>query len=246
MNETIDDGDGSEWRITRLRPDFQVRVARSRPELPPAVEARVAALWAQELRQRPRLFNGTVFSVDTTAPGHVEGHWTEYRRALAQMRAPDLFARLGIRALAVNGLLECADGIVLGRRDPAAVYRPSRWHGPPAGSVEQRPESGSGIDLAAQLLDECREELGIAVADVVASRPVLAIEHPGSHVVDIGMLLRTALDFARIEAAWSGNGNREYDRLRLLSRESARDDAALRPLDLLPPTLALLEAWRRD
>ncbi len=212
----------------------------------PAVEAQVAALWAQEVRQRPHLFNGTVFSVDTTAPGCVEGHWTEYRRVLAQMRAPGLFATLGIRALAVNGLLECADGIVLGRRDPTSVYQPGRWHGPPAGSVEQRtgPGGGGGVDLAAQVLDECREELGIPAADVVASPPVLAIGHPGSHVVDIGMLLRTALDFTRIEAAWNGNGNREYDRLRLLTRGSARDDAALLPLNLLPPTLALIDAWR--
>jgi hypothetical protein len=209
------------------------------PDLSQAVEAQVAALWEDALRTRPGLFNGTVFSADMVAPGHIEGHWTEYRRVLAQILNNDLFALLQVRPLAVNGLLRCADGFVLGRREPNSVYQPGLWQSPPAGSVERRsgrtgPDPVGGVDLAEQVLAECQEELGLEPGQVTVLRPVVAVEHPGSRVVDIGMLLQTPLRFAQVHAAWAKGGNREYDQLRL---------AALTPagLALAPCTQAMLE-----
>lgn len=228
-----------DWPAVALRPDLEVHATRPMPELPPDVEHQVAASWEQERRARPQLFNGTVFSADAITPGRITGHWTEYRRALAQMRNPDLFGALAIRALAVNGVLECAGGVVLGRREAGSVYQAGGWQSPPAGSVERRPgDPDSGrIDLAAQVLAECEEELGLMAGDVAVRRPMVAIEHPGSHVVDIGMLLHTSLDFTQVEAAWSGKGNHEYDRLRLLAPDMAQASG------LLPTTRALIAAW---
>ena len=211
------------------------------PALPPALETEVATIWQDERRTRPRLFNGTVFSADHVSAAGIEGHWTEYRRALAQLRAPALFDALRIRALAVTGLLECADGIVLARREAGSVYQPGTWQSPPAGSVERRPggqgasDVGDVIDLAAQILEECEEELGLPAHDLAVRRAVLAIEHPGSRIVDVGMTLRTAQRFGAIEAAWRGRGNREYDRLALLTPPAP---------ELLPTTRALIAATR--
>ena len=212
------------------------------PELPPCVEARVAAIWEQERRARPDLFNGTVFSADRIGTARIEGHWTEYRRALAQIRAPALFGSRPIRPLAVCGLLECADGLVLGRRAAHSVYLPRHWQSPPAGSVEQR-RNESGVDLAEQILAECDEELGTTPGTVSVLRPVATIEHPGSRVVDIGLLLRTNLDFSPIKAGWSASGNREYDRLCLLTPDAARKGQASEYRPLLPTTRILIACW---
>lgn len=231
-----------DWPAIELRQDLEVHATRPMPELAPAVEHEVAASWEQEQRTRPRLFNGTVFSADAIAPGRITGHWTEYRRVLAQMRRPDLFDTLAIRALAVNGLLECTGGILLGRREPGSVYQSGGWQSPPAGSVERRcgDPDGGRIDLAAQVLAECEEELGLQAHDVAVRWPMVAVEHPGSHIVDIGMLLHTSLDFTQVEAAWSGKGNREYDRLRLLAPDMPQ------VVGLLPTTRALIGARLRQ
>ncbi len=234
------------WQVTRLDPGLLVRIVRAMPTLTPTVEAQVAAIWAEALAARPRLFNGTVFSADHIEAGRIEGHWTEYRRVLAQVRAPALFESLRIRSLAVNGLLACADGIVLGRRDTASVYQPGVWQSPPAGSVERRASGeADGVDLAAQLLAECEEELGLAAADVTVLRPTAAVEHPHSRIVDVGILLRTRLDFVAVRAAWLARGNREYDQLRLVSPNSVNNLGEVDGLALLPTTTTLIGSWRR-
>lgn len=179
------------------------------PVLPPALEAEVSAIWADERRRRPSLFNGRVFCADWIAPDRIAGHWTEYCRVLAQMRRPALFDSLQIRSLAVNGLLECADGLLLGRRHGDAVYLAGCWQAAPAGTVEAR--SGHDLDLAHQLLEELREELGLEAGDIVQMRPVAAIEHAETHVVDVGFLLRTPLSFAEVVARHRSGGNGEYD-----------------------------------
>ena len=49
--------------------------------------------------------------------------------------------------------------------------------------------------------------------------------------------------FRRIEAGWVARANREYARLRLLSRKAAgMADAAARPV-LLPATRILIASW---
>ena len=246
---TVSQWNVSQWKTTELRPGLQAHATRPMPDIPLATEAKVASAWAEALLASPRLFNGTVFSADTITAGRIEGHWTEYRRVLAQMRNPDLFEALRIRALAVNGLLECADGLVLGRREPGSIYQPGTWQSPPAGSVERRTESslqGTEVDLSEQVLAECEEELGISARDVVVRCPVAAIEHPESHIVDVGILLQTHLSFAEIEVAWAASGNREYDRLSLLTYPEACQDSLSGKLLLLSTTRILLEAWLKN
>ncbi len=230
------------WRSIALRADVALAVESAMTELPPDLEARVASLWIAERATRPGLFNGRVFCADRIAPDRIDGHWTEYRRVLTQMRHPELFDRLRIRALAVNGLIECADGLVLGRRHAGAIYLPGFWQSPPAGNVEARNGSGS-IDLTGQLLAELDEELGLQPADVGDIRAVAAIEHADTHVVDVGYLLRTPLPFASIEARRSSAGNDEYDALRLVAPDDvARLLSEGEPM-LLPSARILMRSW---
>ena len=230
------------WRSIPLHADVAFVVEGTMAELPPDLEARVASLWTAERARQPSLFNGRVFCADRIAPDRIEGHWTEYRRVVAQLRHPDLFDRLQIRGLAVNGLIECADGLVLGRRQAGAIYLPGFWQSPPAGAVEAR-MGLEADDLTTQLLAELEEELGLQAAEVEDVRAVMGIEHADTHIVDVGFLLRTTLSFASIEARRTMTGNHEYDALRVVPpNDVARMLSGDEPM-LLPSARILMRCW---
>lgn len=201
------------------------------PPLEPALDAAVERHWQAALAARP-LFNGLVFSVDRVAPDLLEGHWTEFRRCVAQFREPGLDLR--VRPLAVCGALRCADGVVFGRRETCAIYQAGRWQLPPAGSVD----TSEGLDLNAHLLRELREELGIAADEPPV--PICLVEHPGNRVLELGFSLRTRLSGSEVIAAHAACGDLEYERLMVVpdadvpARLAAMGDA------VTPPAWALL------
>jgi hypothetical protein len=206
-----------------VRRDIEVRITREMPPLPAALEARIDALWATASARvaaggAGHLFNGQVFSVDTIGPDHITGHLTEYRRLVAQVEDHRLFAELGIRSLAACGVLTCSAGVVIGRRPPAAIYQPGMWQLCPAGSVDGGAVRPDGtMDYRAQLLTELREELGISPEVIGAITPLCVVEHPGSHVSDLGMAVRTTLSPDAILAAHRTGGNSEYDPLHIVA-----------------------------
>jgi len=216
-----DDG----WRVHEVAAAVEIRVVRDMPKLPAAIEAQVAALWdAAQRRAGGRLFNGRVFSADAISPARIDGHWTEFRRSVAQMQRPALFAALGVRALAVGGVIGGADFVVFGRRPDAAVYQPGEWQLPPAGSIDPGAADDGAVDDAGridplrQLHAELAEELGMPADAVAAPRALAIVEHPGSHVCDLGIALRTDWTEAAIRTAHAGHGNGEYTALEMVPR----------------------------
>ncbi len=202
-----------------LAADVRVRVGRAMPGLPDHLDHEVEWLWQAACRRvaaggAGRLFNGRVFSADTISPHEVTGHLTEFRRIVAQMERPSLFADLGVRPLAVCGVLRCMGGVVVGRRHPAAIYQAGMWQLPPAGSVDAAAVGADGVvDLRRQLLAELREELGLSPESVGEPRALCIVEHPGSHVADLGMVLSTSLSAEAVLAAHKARGNGEYPTL---------------------------------
>jgi hypothetical protein len=213
--------------VHEVAPDVEVRVVRAMPAISPEMETAVERLWQAACCRiaaggAGRLFNGRVFSVDAITPHLVTGHLTEFRRIVAQMEQPELFAisgsgprtSLGVRPLAVCGVLRCAGGVVVGRRHQAAIYQASMWQLPPAGSVDASAVAGDGgVDLRRQLLSELQEELGLSPDAVDEPRPLCIVEHPGSHVSDLGLALATDLTAEAVLAAHQVGGNAEYQEL---------------------------------
>lgn len=204
-----------DWPVTPLSPDVTVVADRATPALTGLQEERVAAIWAEALAKHPGLYNGRIFSADVIGPARISGHWTEYRRVLAQMREPGIFGAARPRPLAVVGMLRVTDGIVIGRRADSAVYLPGWWQGVPAGNVESR-EGEEKIDLRAQLMTEAQEEIGLEPGECTIGACLLACEHPDAHVVDVGIRLDVALSFAALRERCRDSGNGEYGALRLL------------------------------
>ncbi|AQS88327.1 phosphohydrolase [Neoasaia chiangmaiensis NBRC 101099] len=225
----------TEWPVVELHPDVSVATLDDSPALDADTAAHVAALWERACATRPSLYNGRVFCATEIAPDRIAGRWTEYRLALAQMLDPDLFEVLQLRPLAVNGLMRTPDGIVLGRRAAKAIYQPDLRQSVPAGSIESR-NGDRPVDLAAQLAAEIEEELGLSARDVVIHAPLLTCEHPGTHIVDIGIPFDCALPFATIHDIWQRHGNDEYDALECIAHPLSLHDAT----DVVPTTRAMI------
>jgi hypothetical protein len=235
-----------QFRVHDLAADFHVRVVRPMPALSRELDTEVERLWQQAASRvdaggAGTLFNGRVFSADLITPHLIAGHLTEFRRIVAQMERPALFKALRLRPLAVCGVLYCLDGVVFARRHASAVYQAGMWQLPPAGSVDGHAVDADGtVALNRQLLDELREELGLAAADVDAPRPICIVEHPGSHVSDFGMALRCRLDGPAILAAHAERGNQEYQTVRILRREQLARFITDNGLLIVPPAPVFL------
>lgn len=200
------------WRVHEVAETLALRIARPAPALPAPLAAEVAAVW-EAARRAPgaRLFNGRVFSADAITPTRIDGHWTEFSRVVAQMRRPALFAALGVRPFAVGGVIVGRGFVLFGRRPDDAVYQPGEWQLPPAGSVDPGAAGADGtIDPLRQIHAELAEELGLPADAVAAPRPLVVVEHPGSHVCDLGIALRTEWDEGAIRSAHAARGNGEY------------------------------------
>ena len=221
-----------------VRPDIAARIVRGMPLLDPALDEVVERHW-QAACARHDLFNGEVFCADRYDAAGLDGHWTEYRRQVAQMADPGLFPLLRVRTLAVCGALCCRDGVVLGRRDAGSVYQPGLWQLPPAGSVDRGADRGGTADLQAALMAELEEELGLGPDAITAIRPVCLVEHP-TGVLDLGMQLTTALTAAEILAAHRRRGDAEYSELAAVPAAQALDWIAARGGTAVPTVTALL------
>lgn len=204
------------WTTHQVAPNVRLRVVRPMAPLNATLEAEIDRLWAAaQARTGGALFNGQVFSADVITPRLICGHWTEFRRIVAQMARHDLHAQLGIRPLAVGGVLHGPDGVVFGRRPGRAVYQAGEWQLPPAGSLDPTAARAEGdVDFTAHILTELREEVGLAAEAIDAITPLCIVEHAehdiGSHVLDFGIGLHTALPAAEIQAIHTRHGNAEY------------------------------------
>ncbi|HYZ64068.1 MAG TPA: hypothetical protein VE650_16590 [Acetobacteraceae bacterium] len=201
----------ADWPVLDVSPDLRLCVTRDMPALDPALDAEVERLWTRARAARP-LFNGQVFCADRITPERIDGHWTEYRRAVAQMVDPALKDALRIRSLAVCGALCGPDGVLAGLRDTNAVYQAGEWQLPPAGSVDSGAAEPGGASWRRALLAELEEELGIGADRVTGLRPLCLVHHP-SGVLDLGIRIDTDLGGAEILAAHRDSGNAEYERL---------------------------------
>jgi 8-oxo-dGTP pyrophosphatase MutT (NUDIX family) len=230
------------WPVLDVLPGIRARIVRDMPPLDPALDAVVEQHW-QAACARHSLFNGRVFCADRYDAGELDGHWTEYRRVVAQMADPALRAVLGVQSLAVCGVLCCRDGIVVGRRDTGSVYQPGLWQLPPAGSVDQGAARNGGADLHAALLTELREELGLEADAVSAILPLCLVEHP-TGVLDLGMQVTTLLSGAAVLAAHKTGGNGEYGELAVVPAPELEAWVAARGGAAAPTLHALLRRVR--
>ena len=219
-------------RLFDLAPDFQFvelpRIGLSSA----AVEARIAAIWAEESARGTTLFNGRIYSLVEHAPARLAVRAADYRQLVALRRAPELAAQgLALRPIGVTGLLVARDGIVLGRRAGHVAADAGLWETAPSGSLAR-------LDAAGQLFDELEEELGLSPDRVSPPRPLTLVEDLASGTCDIVFRLDTALGGDAILAAHRDSGSDEYSELAVVAaRDLAGFLAARAALLIVRPIL---------
>ena len=99
-----------------------------------------------------------------------------------------------------------------------AIYQAGLWQLPPAGSVDASAVGSDGaVDLGHQIRVELQEELGLSPEAIGKPRPLCVVEHPGTHVSDLGLALATPETGSFVLAAHRRSGNAEYDPLRVVA-----------------------------
>ena len=185
------------------------------PALAADLESEVERLWQAEQRSRGKpLFNGHILSATEVGPARIAGRRVEYRCLVAQRARPELFEALGVRPVAVSGILRCPDGVVFGRRARSSAQDPGLWELVPSGGVDMAGIAEAGlIDIRNQMLTELNEEVGLSAGQVTVSAPFCLIEDHESKVLDIGLALTAPALTADIHYASS---EREYDELAVI------------------------------
>jgi hypothetical protein len=226
-----------------LSPNVEVIAAGAPPPLPAPLEAEVAALWnGARIRRPDGLHDGRLFAVEAMTPSRITGRFVPYRRLVAQRANPALFAALGVRPLAVSGLLTCANGIVFGRRAAGVTDDPDRWELVPSGGVSPECADVAGrVDLGRQILAELVEETGLDSAEVAAPEILCAVENDRSHVIDVGIALTTALSGAEVLARHARRASREYVELAVVAKADVPAFVAARERGLIAVSRALLD-----
>jgi 8-oxo-dGTP pyrophosphatase MutT (NUDIX family) len=189
-----------------LQSDFRL-VVEAPIEIPKQVLGRVASVWdAEQAKAQGRLVNGTIYSLVEFGADRLVVRACEYRAMLAQRRDPNL--QLGIRPLAVTGVLLCADGLVLGRRSNKVATDAGHWEPSPAGGVSQP-------DTLAQLFEELDEELSLKPDAIARVQICGLLEDQATQVFDLIYLLSTPLSEHEIIAA-QRQASEEYDELKIV------------------------------
>ncbi|MEO0387831.1 MAG: hypothetical protein AAF281_09920 [Pseudomonadota bacterium] len=215
--------------VMRLATDFTVEVVPPDP-LPPALARAVDRHWQQATAAAP-LWDGPLYTLIDATPARLLIRRAAYRHLIAARAG----VRLGLRPLAVTGLLFCPDGLVLGRRSDRVAADPRVWEPVPAGGLA-RP------DPVEQIFEELTEELGLSPSDIGAPSALGLVTARG--VSDVVFRLETTLAAGRIEAAFQALTAPEHDAVEIVARRALPAFLAERPcLPALAPMLALDRGW---
>jgi hypothetical protein len=230
-------------RVHPAATDLVVTTTSPPPSPPPEVLERLDAVWEQERTARPSLFDGPLFARtawhrdETGRVVRIEGGFVPYRWYIARTRDEHVARALDVWFMGVSGVLQCPDGLVVGRRSRTTTDG-GLLELVPAGSLDDATEADGTLDVRRQVLRELAEELGLARAHLTADpQPFTVVEDAGVQVADVGLLLHTDLSADALVEAHRTHAGDEYDDIRVMSAAelAAADDVA-------STTLLLLEA----
>jgi hypothetical protein len=206
------------FSVYRFSPSTRIEMIGTTPDYPESVESEVERLWHSLASSRAGAqFDGNIVSAVEVAPDILRVRTVPYRYFAAQNARPGLFDALSVRPLAVSGLLECAEGIVFGKRAPTLMQHGGKWELVPSGAIDAaRADESGAIDYRAQIMTELREEVGLDAEAVSSLRPFCLIDDGASHVLDIGIAIKSSKTGDQIRRAHQDSATQEYDALRII------------------------------
>lgn len=197
--------------------------------LPQPIINKIDKVWECENKKRNyQLFNGNILSVTQKSPDKITTISVQYKYFLAQLSLPELFNKLQIKPLAVSGLLNCADGIVWGRRNKTMTQDREKWELVPSGGInieyiEEPISKTTNVNYVTQIYNELQEEIGITKDLVLDVNTFCLVQDHKSHVLDIGVYIKTALNSNEIIKNYIENANQEYTDINIIPQNSIID-----------------------
>jgi hypothetical protein len=175
--------------------------------------ALVESIWQNELRLRGgRLTDGRIFSVLSFTSDRITISETSYRYVIARRRAPELVAAgLATRPLAITGIIQSPDGVIVGRRGSLVADDEGLWEPIPAGGLSQ-------ADPVRQLFDELSEEVGLKQTDITGVEACGLVEDSYSGTFDIVYRMNTPLRGDQIQNRFFALPNREHSELAIVPK----------------------------
>lgn len=219
-------------RAHGLLPSARIVVAENSPSWPDLAE-RIEAIWRDEKSRRgDRLFDGTLFTLDSFDESEIRLAASSYKPFLAQVIDPSLReSGLVLRPLGVTGILTCPHGILFGRRAAHVTQNAGKWEPAPAGTLDCP-------DPFDTLSRELEEELGLA------EKPELSlcglVEDGESNVWDIIIKATLSRPFDAIAQARRDRGSDEYSDLRAIPPQHLADILNAERADFITATPAML------
>jgi len=216
--------------VTDLNLQFNVSMEDNNlPVLEPEIDIRVGEIWDLAVKKRDRgVYNSKVVTVATSdcplESAITRAEFTEYRRVLAQLEDPSLFTNLEIYPLAVTGFINCADGILIGKRGEVSQDS-GCWEVLPSGGIEESCVRENGVvDLSCQLRCEFNEEVGENLPELEDITPIFWIVEEQTHVVDIVLRATIPCTLGEILDSAGKNENNEYLNIDAVSNSSIPDE----------------------
>ncbi|HZQ18199.1 MAG TPA: hypothetical protein VFA90_05715 [Terriglobales bacterium] len=208
--------------VYEFLPTASVRLVKNKIVLTESVQREIESLWhAEEQRRGKGMFNGQVLSVVEISSEGITARVSEYRHFIAQRKRPELFDVLRVRPLAVSGVLACRDGIVFGLRESAVTQHAGSWELVPSGGIDTNTQTKGGeVDYRATILAELQEEIGISADRVSEVKPFCLIEDNSSHVLDIGIALKSPISGDSLFEIHRSAATKEYTELRVIPRSA--------------------------
>jgi len=194
------------------------RFTKTRDVLSQRVEELADKIWRSKIELG--LFDGDIFSVESTSSNIVNLKKSKYRYFIAQQEMPDLFDALQIRLLAVSGILICNDGIVFGKRSPSVLQNSNLWELLPSGSVNSKSfeKEMTLFNIDFQIEEELWEESGIPTNVRKQIQPKLTIGGGDSHVIDFVYEINVNLSSLEV-FEFHKRATSEYSQLVVVGRE---------------------------
>jgi hypothetical protein len=210
-----------------------------------SVECEIERLWKMEQQRRAKpLVNGNILSAVSVSPLRILGRIAEYRHFIAQRARPELFEELRIRPVAVSGLLECADGLVFGRRAEGVTQEPRSWELVPSGGIDPNGLTATeGTGYLSQLLKELREEIGVESDSVSKTTPFCLVDDPDTHVLDIGVAMLSSLSGRTLHDLHRDTGSTEYGEIRVVPIAQIEAFIGNASLQLVPVSALLIQQF---
>lgn len=205
-------------RMHPLGDDLRLEIVPA-PAIDAIADNRIREIWAREQARRAQpMFDGKLFSLLERDGAILRGYFVDYSAFVAQRAQPALRDILGIRMLAVSGLLRSPDGIVFGRRADHVLQDPRHWELVPSGGID-----GTPLDPKAKLLEELAEETGCPASVITSSRVVALAEDDETGQLEICIELETGLSARELKDRHDTTGRIEYTALEIVPQAALSD-----------------------